>query len=258
MVAKLLPLFPEHKIYVEPFGGGASLLFAKEPSEVEVYNDLDEGLVNLFRVLREPRKFKRFLHRCIFTPYARQEWRMSRTTWKDCRDEVERAYRWFVMTRMSFAGLQHSWGRTITTSHRGMAESASSWLSIIEMLPDIHRRLMRVQIECKDAKSIIKDYDTPETLFYCDPPYIPETRRDGRYQHEMSMDDHQELVDLLLTVQGKVILSGYAHPVYEPLEKAGWERKNWETFCVVSGRTRASKKEPKEQHRRVESVWIKH
>lgn len=258
MVAKILPFFPEHHIYVEPFGGGASLLMAKEPSAVEVYNDLDEGLVNLFRVLRDVRKFKRFIHRCIFTPYARMEWKNARETWADCKDDVEKAYRWFVMTRMSFAGLQHSWGRSITTSHRGMGEAPSSWISIIDMLPEIHRRLMRVQVECKDAKHILKDYDTPETLFYCDPPYIPETRREGRYQHEMSMADHQELVEVLLNLRGRVILSGYAHPVYEPLERAGWERKDWETYCIVNGRTKATKGLDKEQFKRKESVWIKY
>jgi DNA adenine methylase len=256
MVAKILPLFPEHEIYVEPFGGGASLLFAKEPSKVEVYNDLDNGLITLFRVLRDPEKFKRFYHYCIFTPYSREEWRSSRT-WEECKDEVEKAYRWFILVRMSFAGLRSSWGRTVTTSSRGMAETASSWLSIVEMIPNIHRRLIRVQIEQKDFRQILKDYDTSETFFYCDPPYIPETRKEGCYTHEMTMADHEELVDILLGLQGKAILSGYAHSIYKPLEEAGWERKDYQTRCTVNGNTRTSRYIPKEQMQRVESVWIK-
>lgn len=97
MVAKLLPLIPPHRIYVEPFGGGASLLFAKKPSPVEVYNDLDSGLVNFFRVLRDPKKFER-LHKLVsLTPYSREEYDFCRATWETCDDDVERAYRWYVV-----------------------------------------------------------------------------------------------------------------------------------------------------------------
>jgi DNA adenine methylase len=255
MVAKLLPLFPEHKIYVEPFGGGASLLFAKEPSAVEVYNDLDDGLVTLFRVLRDPDKFGRFYHYAINTPYSRSEWKECRN-WQDYPDDVVRAWRWFILIRQSFAGLRHSWGRSVTTSHRGMAETASSWLSALEMIPEIHRRLMRVQIEQKDFRAILKEYDTPETLFYCDPPYVLETRKDGRYIHEMTEDDHRELVEILLGLQGKVIFSGYVHPVYDALVEAGWERKDFQIFCAVAGHTRTGKKIPGEAMKRVESVWM--
>lgn len=256
MVAKILPLFPAHRIYAEPFSGGASLLVAKEPSPVEVYNDMDKGLVTLFRVIRDPEKFGRFYHLAVNTPYAREEWRVCRD-WEKYSDEVVRAWAFFVSIRQSFSGLRHSWGRSVTSSHRGMAETASSWMGIMEMLPEIHRRLMRVQVENKDFRAILREYDTPETLFYCDPPYIPETRRDGQYEHELTGEDHRELVDLLLSLNGKVVLSGYAHEIYKPLERAGWERKDWETHCVVSGRTRATQGATKEQTRRVESVWIK-
>jgi DNA adenine methylase len=241
MVAKLLPLLSEHKIYVEPFGGGGSILMAKEPSSVEVYNDLDKGLVTLFRVIRDPEKFGRFYHLAINTPYDREEWRACRD-WEKYSDEVVRAWAFFVSVRQNFAGLRTSWGRTITSSHRGMAESASSWMAIMEMLPEIHHRLMMVQVENKDFRAILREYDTQETLFYCDPPYIPETRRDGKYEHEMTADDHKELVKILLGLKSKVVLSRYAHDIYEPLEKAGWERKDWETHCIVAGGTRATKK----------------
>jgi DNA adenine methylase len=150
----------------------------------------------------------------------------------------------------------HSWGRSVTTSNRGMAETASSWLSILEMIPEIHRRLMRVQIEQKDFRAILKEYDTPETFFYCDPPYVPETRKSGKYLHEMTEDDHRELVEILFSLQGKVVLSGYAHPVYEALVEAGWGRKDFQTFCTVTGHTRDGRKMSKDVLKRVESVWI--
>ena len=80
MVKKLLKLIPEHKIYVEVFGGGASLLFAKEPSPIEIYNDIDEGLVNFFRVLRDPEKFGKFYAKAVLTPYSRAEFYYCRDT----------------------------------------------------------------------------------------------------------------------------------------------------------------------------------
>ena len=241
MVAKLLPLFPSHYTYVEPFGGGASLLFAKAPSPVEVYNDLDGGLVNFFRVLRDPRKFKQFYRLAQLTPYAREEYNSCRETWQDCADDAERAYRWFVVARMSFSGLFGvSWSSAVTTSRRGMASTCSLWLSCIEGLPQVAERLLRVQIEQADFRVILDRYDTPETLFYCDPPYVHDTRKGKRYAHEMTLDDHADLVTLLLGIQGKAILSGYAHPVYQPLEKAGWQRRDWETACYAAGRTRAT------------------
>jgi DNA adenine methylase len=261
MVAKLLPLLPPHRIYVEPFGGGASLLFAKEPSPVEVYSEIEEGLVNLFRVLRDPEKFGRFYHLATLTPYSREEWEYCQATWEACEDEVERAYRFFVTARQSFGGrFDHGWGMVVTTSNRGMAGTCSRWLSILALLPAIHERLRRVQIEHEDYRVILDRYDTPETLFFCDPPYVPETRRAGEYRHEMSLEDHKELVTRLLALQGKVLLSGYAHEVYRPLEEAGWERKDFPAACHAVGRTRNSglqgrgavlKKQP-----RLESVWI--
>lgn len=262
MVKKLLPLIPPHRIWVEVFGGGMSLTLAKKPSPVEVYNDLDCGLVSFFRVLRDPDKFARFYHLVAFTPYSREEFNFCRKTWQECEDEVERAYRWFVVARMSFSGtFARSWSFGVTCSHRNMAGVVSKWLSALEMLPAIHERLMRVQIENQDFRTLIPTYDTPETAFYMDPPYVPDTRGEtGTYPCEMTLDDHRELVELLLGVKGAVILSGYRHEVYRPLEEAGWRRLDFPTACHAVGRTRgtgvlgegaAARLAP-----RVESVWL--
>lgn len=259
MVSKLLSLLesPEidatHRTYVEPFGGGASLLFAKPPSPVEIYNDLDSGLVNFFRVLRDEEKFQRFYRLVSLTPYSREEYYFCRDTWEGCEDDVEHAYRWFVAVRMSFSG-HHGWSFSLKNNH------AQSWLSCISRLPEIHERIMRVQIEHLDFRRVFELYDTPKTLFYCDPPYIKETRRGGSYRCEMTNDDHHDLVRILLNLQGKVMLSGYAHPIYAPLEEAGWRRVDFRTACHAAAKTRASglrgsgivlAKQP-----RVESVWL--
>ncbi|MGQ9697165.1 MAG: DNA adenine methylase [Armatimonadota bacterium] len=261
MTAKLLKLVPPHRVYVEPFGGGGSLLFAKKPAPVEVYNDIDSSLVNFFRVLRDPEKFERFHRLVSLTPYSREEYYFCRETWENCEDDVERAYRWFVVARMSFSGcFGRSWSFSLTQSSRGMARACSSWLSTIDLLPQIHARLMQVQIEHRDFREIFAIYDTTETLFYVDPPYVPDTRRSGKYKHELTLDDHKELVEILLNLKGMAILSGYRHPVYEPLEQAGWQRHDFETACYAAARTRGTRilgeGAAKRMQPRVESVWV--
>lgn len=262
MRAKIPPLFPPHLRYVEPFGGGASILFAKEPVELEVYNDLDEGLVSLFRVLRDPKQFAEFRRLADLTLYARAEWNECRATWRNETDPIRRAYKWFVVARMSFGGcFAHSWGSVVTTSRRGMAGTCSNWQSTLDALPAIHDRLRRVQIECADWRVILEMYDTPDTLFYCDPPYVTSTRKSGGYLHEMTDADHRELVGRLLRLEGKAVLSGYPSPIYDPLTEAGWIRHDFETACHAAGRTRGTDlqgagsclaKQP-----RTECVWVK-
>jgi len=262
MVKKLLPLIPQHKIYVEVFGGGASILFAKEPSPVEVYNDLNSDLVNFFRVLRDTPKFAEFHRLVSLTPYSREEYNFCRKTWESCEDDVERAYRWFVVARMSFGGIFGTgWGYVVTASGKGMARSTNAWLSAIDMLPEIHERIMRVQIDNDDFRMIIPRYDTPDTCFYIDPPYVPETREtQNAYKCEMTLQDHQDLVAMLLDVKGAVILSGYRHDVYTPLELAGWTRHDFPTACAAAGRTRYTcihgKGAALENVPRIESVWL--
>ena len=212
MVNKLLPLLPPHHVYVEPFGGGGSLLLAKEPSAVEVYNDLDSGLVNFFRVLRDPDQVGGLIYRCSATPYSREEYSFCLATWEECEDPLERAYRWFVASRMSFGGMfGSSWGSVIKSSSRGMAETSASWTSAVVRLEMVHSRLMTVQVDNQDFRKVLPRYDTPETLFYVDPPYVPATRKSGSYRHEMSLADHKELVALLLELKGLALLSGYDH-----------------------------------------------
>jgi DNA adenine methylase len=193
----------------------------------------------------------------MLTPYSREDFLYCRDSWNKYKDEALKAYHWYVKNRMSFAGMGRSWGRSVTSTTRGGAEAPASWMSILEQLPEIHRRVRRVQIEHKDFRAILADYDTPETFFYCDPPYHPETRRDGTYENELTAEDHEELVKILLNIKGRAMLSGYAHPVHRQLEAAGWERRDFESKCIVAGRTKGSRHLTKDQMRRVESVWLK-
>jgi DNA adenine methylase len=240
MVNKLLPLIPNHRTYVEVFGGGASLLFAKPVSRLEVYNDVDSGLVNFFRVLRDPDTFSE-LHRLVsLTPYSREEY-------SDCLNKVnegsrvERAYRFYIVARMSFSGrFGAGFGFSVSATFNSMAGAVSKYLSSIEGLPQIHKRLMRVQVECQDFREILNNYDTDNTFFYVDPPYVKDTRKSGGYECELGDDDHKDLVELLLGIKGKALLSCYWNPIYKPLVEGGWRRVDYKTSCSAAGRTRNS------------------
>lgn len=265
MVAKLLPLVPPHKVYVEVFGGAAALLFAKEPSLIEVYNDIDEDLVNLFRVLRDREQFIQFWQKVMLTLYSRAEREFCHRTYQEIdmsKDPVERAYRFFVAVRQSFSGkvLSGGWGYGVEESYRGMAGTVSKWLSIRDLLPQIHLRLQRVQIERNDWRKILQTYDTEETFFYLDPPYVPSVRKSGEYKYEISEKDHEELVDYLLNLKGKWLLSGYPNEIYKRLENNGIKKIEFKTVCHGSGRTRLNKILGKgaalERVPRIEAVWF--
>jgi len=265
LVPKLLEYIPQHTYYCEVFGGGASLLFAKNPVQFEVYNDVDSGLVTLFKVLRNPEKFKQFYKKVCLTPYSREEYYYCKETWKGCKDEIEKAYRFYVTTRMAFSGdLKGSWSHGLKSISRNMSAAVSKWLSTIEMLPRIHQRIMSVQIEHLDWQTCVEKYNEWEKdgFFYCDPPYLPETRRSGKYEHEMTYEDHEKLIDWLLTkCRVNVMLSGYDNKLYEKLETNGWQKVCWDVGCFAAGRTQqtgvlGTGSTYTKNQRRIECIWM--
>lgn len=249
LVSKFVDWIPEHKTYVEVFSGSAALLFAKKQADLDVINDLDDGVTNFFQVLRDPMKAKELHRRLQLTPYTEADFLEARATWRDCADDVERVRRWFVSIRLAYGGLQRSgFGFSRNEGRKGMPSSVSGFVSAVDRIPDVAERLRRVQVMRRDFREIIEMFDMPETFFYLDPPYIHDTRKSkSDYAHEMTDVDHEELVEKLLGMRGKAMLSGYATPIYGPLECAGWVRKDisWKT-CMT-----------KRNMDRTETVWIK-
>jgi DNA adenine methylase len=261
MLAKLRPYIPPHRTYVEPYGGAAALLFDKEPAPVEVYNDLNDDLVNLYRVLRDPEQFAAFQRLATLTLYSRTECLEAQRRVKEEEGEgVERAWTFWVACRMGFSGCgddQAGWSYARTASRRGMAGTCSRFLSCIDALPRFHERLSRVQIESDDALAVMDRYDTPETFFYLDPPYVLSTRKEGGYKHEMTEEQHETLVAHIQTLEGMVLLSGYAQPIYDALP---WETINFETASHAAGHTRGTgilgKGAAMKKQKRTETLWI--
>ena len=210
----LLPLLPDTAThYCEPFGGSGAVLLNRLPASVETYNDLDGELVNFFRVLRERRDD--LIEAIAFTPFSREEYYLAIAAQGGNVSDLERARRFFVRARQARTGLAQTatlgrWANCKNTSRAGMSGVVSRWLGSVESLPEIATRLLRVQIENRPAADVIRLYDAPGTLFYCDPPYPPSARGDSRaYGYEMSDDDHVELAGLLRRTSGMVALSGY-------------------------------------------------
>jgi DNA adenine methylase len=143
--------------------------------------------------------------------------------------------------RQSFGeSFGNSWGTTVNSSTGGMAQTAGSWKSALNRLPEIHERLQRVQIECSDWRDCLKRYSGPGWLAYCDPPYVHGARKAGGYAHELKDGDHEDLVEALLNYDGAIVLSGYDHSLYKPFVNAGWSQIKIDVVCRAAGRTRAS------------------
>lgn len=223
----LLPLLPPATHYCEPFGGSAAVLLNRPPSPVETYNDLDSEVVNFFRVLRD--EGDALIRLIGLTPFSREELRLATQEDPESLSDLERARRFFVRARQVRTGLAQTasegrWAHCLLTSRAGMGGAVSRWLGSVEGLSEIVQRLLRVQIENAPALEVIARYDSPETLFYCDPPYVHGTRGDAKaYGYEMTDAEHEALARALRGVRGKVAISGYASSLYEDLY-AGWTR----------------------------------
>ncbi len=220
----ILAHFPRHRVYVEPFGGAASVLLRKPRSYAEVYNDLDDWVVNLFRVLRDDTLASRLITQLRLTPFARDEFDAVRELGGGA-DPVERARRLVIRSFMGFGANAHngrSTGFRANTSRSGTTP-AEDWAGYPEALPALIERLRGVVIEHRDAIAVMAALDSAETLHYVDPPYMLETRSPAnkydlkyrRYRHEMDDAGHVRLIGELQRLEGCVALSGYACRLYD-------------------------------------------
>jgi DNA adenine methylase len=220
----LLPLLPECHHYCEPFGGSAAVLLNRAPSPLESYNDLDGEVVNFFRMLRDHKD--ELIEAIGLTPFSREEFFLACERPSQPISDLERARRFFVRARQVRTGLAQTaslgrWANCKTTSRAGMSGVVSRWLGSVEGLPEIADRLLRIQIENRPALEVIDLYDSPGTLFYCDPPYVHETRGDAKaYGYEMSSLDHRKFATRLAKIKGRAAVSGYRCPLYDELFKS--------------------------------------
>lgn len=243
-ILEKFPKYSKDQIYVEPFCGTATVfLNLPKPYCVEVLNDLDGNIINFFRVLQDKEKFDEFLHRIIWTPYSRDEFKKSLEIKEksDKYSDIDRAWAFFVGRNQGingFAETEGNWGRVFVSNYN-MSGNVRGWKAHTKHLIKLHERLSSAQLDSRDALTVIKYWDTDRTIFYIDPPYVQSTRsKNIIYSHEMNDKQHKDLIDVLLNVNGKVILSGYDSEIYHTLESNGWNRFEKNTLCHISCRTR--------------------
>ncbi|MFM2623611.1 DNA adenine methylase [Vibrio owensii] len=244
----LYGFFPKHRVYVEPFGGAASVLLRKPRSHGEVYNDLDQDIFNLFQVLRDKDCAQRLIELCQLTPYSRDEFQLA---YEVCDDPVERARRTIVRSAMGFgsgAATGHKTGFRSDASRR-YANEATCWRRYPPVLRYVHARLQGVNIENRCALLCMSKNDSAGTLHYVDPPYLPSTRQfnaSGKvYRHEMNVKEHETLLAHLPALEGAVVLSGYDSELYNDV-LVGWQKATRQAR-VSAGRGTGL---------RTECVWI--
>lgn len=235
LASKIIALMPTHLHYVEPFAGGLSVLLAKDPEGVsEVVNDLNGDLTIFWRVLACEHQFREFIRAVEAVPFSESEWEASSKV-EILPNElsvsaVRTAVAFFIRCRQSLAGRMDSFAPlSRTRTRRGMNEQASAWITAVDGLPAVHARLRRVVILNRDALYVIRQQDGPETLFYLDPPYLHETRATtGEYAHEMTAEQHSELLNVLAGIEGKFMLSGYFSELYHDMANLmGWNRHDF-------------------------------
>lgn len=255
LAGEIIKRFPAHTRYVEPYFGGGAVLFAKPFEGVAEYaNDLDLELMNFWRVLQNESLGPLLIRRLNLEPFSKPGFTVAKlkSQYADSNSSpILRAANFFVRYRQSRQGLGKDFATPTSRTRRGMNEQVSAWLSAVEGLPEAAERLRRVEVRNESAIDCIAELDSPEALFYLDPPYLPETRKAKKAygEFEATVEHHTSLLETLETIKGKFILSGYPSNLYN-----GFARRNrWkcDKIEIDNKASSAKKKEIK-----TECLWF--
>ena len=263
LAPRIIDLMPRHLHYAEPYGGGLAILLNKDPFDErhqcgdksyeqgvsEVVNDIYRPLQNFWDVLQCETSFLSFQRMLEATPFSEIEFERSESRmFPDQRHDVAAAVAFFVRCRQSRAGGFRDFATlSRNRTRRMMNEQASAWLNAVDGLADVHARLKRVVILCRDALDVIRQQDGPKTLFYLDPPYLHSTRASTEtYVHEMSEDDHREMLDVIRGCESMIMLSGYPNELYDGILH-DWNRHDFQIDNKAAG--------GKSKRIMTESVW---
>lgn len=236
----IIAQFPEHTTYIEPFFGSGAVFFSKEPARHEVINDLDSQVVNLFKVIR--RKGKKLAQLIEMTPWSRQEYYEAYEP--PTGDDLEDARRFLVRCWMAHGVRTSDRSGWMNRGPKVDGSTTTRWNKLPDRIVGCIDRLKNTEIECIPALDLIVRFkDAKNCLLFVDPPYVLSTRSGRMYKHEMKDADHVALLAALNAHAGPVVLSGYAHPLYDELLD-GWRRLTIEAI--------AEKGQP-----RTEVLWLK-
>ena len=230
--------FPPHRVFVDVFGGSGAIILRKPKSKVEVFNDIDKELVNLFKVLIYRKE--EFMERARYLPYSRalfEEWVGKYYRLSEVKDPVERALIYFFIRNVSFSGVPWKGFSVSHTTNR-----APTFKRRLEKLEEFVKRFREVMIECLDYREVLAKYDSHDTLFYCDPPYLA---KDRYYEHEWGLEDWITFADNVRRVKGKVCVSSSWFPQLLSLFR-GWYYDVKERYVSIGFRRNEPRPKMKE------------
>jgi len=223
MLKYLLPLIHRHRLYVEPFCGGAAVFWSKEPSYREVLNDINQEIINFYRVVKT--KFDELYLEIDCTLSSRAQYDEAREIYinPDEYSDVKRAWAFWVQTNMSFSNiLCGSWA--FAKIKQGGSDASNIYWKKHRFEKWLEIRLKNTQLECDDALTVIKRYDDMQTFFYIDPPYFSS---DQGHFRGYTLDDFQNLLEMLSGIKAKFLLSSYPEKVlFEYREKFSWNHQD--------------------------------
>jgi len=244
----LLPLLPNRKAYVEPFGGSGVVLLNREPSDVETFNDKYDEISTFFKVLRE--KPTELLQKIQLSPYHEGDFEDV----ENCENlnDIEKARRFFIIVTQAYNGQTSnpSWSYNTSYSSRGVSKKVSNYQAKMRRLQPIADRLTNVQVCSRDAIDVIQTFDTENGVIYCDPPYPSAVRQSSdSYAIEMSEEKHREMAEVLRSCEADVAVSSYRGQLYEEeFVENGWK--------CVDGESKKLSASPNDGSERVESLYV--
>lgn len=212
-------MFGDHYHYVEPYFGSGAVFFTKPVSPHELINDMNGLVVNFFRVLRE--RTDELLFALETTPWSRDEYDQSHMQSGNALEDARRFVTRIWQAHASDLAKKTGWkNRGSKQPARGMSVR---WKRVPSELAELAERLRDAEIENRPALEVMRRFATRDTLIYADPPYLMQTRTQKMYAHEMSLDEHLEMLDVLASHPGPAVLSGYDNAIYDR-HLRGWKK----------------------------------
>lgn len=243
-IIKHFPPKESFDTYIEPFGGSFSIGLKKDITPIEIYNDLEQNVFSLYKVLADKTLFEEFKQKCDLAPYSEDLRKEFKELLKTDLSIIERAFYFFYVNRTSHNGVG---GLSLNTViRRNMSKSVSDYLSCIDRLPELHQRLSRLIVLNKDGTELIEKYSRPNVFIYADPPYEQSTRTGARYKVDMDKGGHIDFIKIVINSQAKILISGYDCEIYNELTYNGFTKIQFEVNTVDG------KRNPKTK---IETLW---
>ena len=234
MFNKIIDYFPKRETYdtyIEPFGGSFSIGLKRDPVEIEMYNDLDQNVFALYKVLSDPQMFKEFKEKCDLVLYSEDIRAYFIQQLKNPGNTmVEQAFYFFYVNRTSHNGVG-GFSKNVYI-RRGMSKSVSDFLSAIDRLPELHDRLSRVIVTNMDGIELIGKHNAPHVFIYCDPPYEQSTRTSTRYTVDMDREGHIKFLNTIMESKAKILISGYDCELYNKLSENGFTKVSFQVKTI--------------------------